>query len=112
MNKAKRIGIGALWKNFLTQHPECWDEVYVSPAAANELLALSSGAAFSEVLNEAREYSYSTAYGVSAHTRKLRENWEDWVSVQKRIIFKQTHGDGTKVRTLRLDTDLVLDDEN
>jgi hypothetical protein len=29
--------------DFLTKHPECWQEVYVSTAAINELLVLSSG---------------------------------------------------------------------
>ena len=31
-------------REFLTQHPEYWRQVYVSPTAINELLALSSGA--------------------------------------------------------------------
>jgi hypothetical protein len=32
-------------RDFLTQHPECWQEVYVSTAAVNELLVLSLSAA-------------------------------------------------------------------
>ncbi|MCE3237037.1 MAG: hypothetical protein K0R24_18 [Gammaproteobacteria bacterium] len=32
-------------RDFLTQHPECWQEVYVSAVAVNDLLALSAGTA-------------------------------------------------------------------
>jgi len=32
-------------RDFLTQHPECWQEVHVSTTMINELLALSSGVA-------------------------------------------------------------------
>lgn len=88
----------------------CENDVFIRLINLEEL----SMAANSEVLNEPREYSYSWVYDVNAHTRKLKnKNWEDWVSVWKRTVFKQIRRDGTKVRTLRLelDTDLVLADE-
>ena len=43
-NLISNYNIRGMIREFLTQHPEYWREVYVSPTAINGLLALSSGA--------------------------------------------------------------------